>query len=60
MKKFPVFSIVIAVLFIVLGSNLITKQDALSVAVGYACILFFSGLILFTTIRLLSRRNKSQ
>lgn len=59
MKKFPLFGIGIAVLFIILGINLIAKEDEFTVIVGYATIVFFSGLIIFAFIKLLSNRNKT-
>jgi hypothetical protein len=58
MKKFPLFGIIIAILFITLGIYLISKEDQLSNIVGYANIIFFSGVLLFTFVKLLSNRNK--
>lgn len=55
----PLFGISIAILFIILGINLIAKEDKISIIVGYANIIFFSGLIVFTIIKLLSKRNKT-
>jgi FtsH-binding integral membrane protein len=59
MKKIPLFEICIAVVFIILGINLISKEDKFTVIVGYATIIFFSGLIIFAIIKLLSNRNKT-
>ncbi|GEC78325.1 hypothetical protein [Flavobacterium aquatile] len=59
MKKIPLFGIFIAVVFIILGINLISKEDEFTVIVGYATIIFFSGLIIFAIIKLLSNRNKT-
>jgi len=58
MKNLPLFGIGIAILFIILGINLISKEDEFTVIVGYANIVFFSGLIIFAFIKLLSNRNK--
>ncbi len=58
MKKLPLLGIGIAILFIILGINLISKEDEFTVIVGYANIVFFSGLIIFAFIKLLSNRNK--
>lgn len=59
MKKFPFFGIAVAILFIILGTNLITRQDQFSVVIGYVTIVFFSGLIILAVIKLLSKRNKT-
>jgi hypothetical protein len=59
MKKFPLFGVGIALLFIILGINLISRDDKFAVIVGYVCIIFNSGLIIFTLIKLLSNRNKN-
>ena len=58
MKNLPLFGISIALLFIFLGINLIQKEDEFTVIVGYTNIIFFSGLIIFAFIKLLSNRNK--
>lgn len=58
MKKLPLLGIGIAILFIILGINLIQREDQFTVIVGYATVIFFSGLIIFTFIKLLSNRNK--
>jgi hypothetical protein len=55
----PLFGISIAILFIIIGTNLITKEDKFTVVVGYANIIFFSGLIILAIIKLLSKRNKT-
>ncbi len=55
----PLFGISVAILFIILGTHLITKQDKFSVIAGYANIIFFSGLIVITIVKLLSKRNKT-
>jgi hypothetical protein len=59
MKKIPLLGISIAILFIILGVYLISKDDRLAVIFGYANIVFFSGLIIFAIIKLLSNRNKT-
>jgi FtsH-binding integral membrane protein len=59
MKKFPLFGICIAILFIILGINLISKDDKFTVIVGYANIIVFSVLIIYAFIKLLSNRNKT-
>ncbi|WP_298303907.1 hypothetical protein [Flavobacterium sp.] len=60
MKKIPLLGITIAILFIVLGVYLISKDNRLAVIVGYANIVLFSGLLIFTLIKLLSKKNKNQ
>jgi len=57
MKKIPLLGIAIAILFIILGVYLISKDDRLAVIVGYANIVFFSGLLIFTLIKLLSKKK---
>lgn len=57
MKNLPLLGIVIAVFFIFLGINLIQKEDTFIVIVGYANIIVFSGLIIFTLYKLLSNKN---
>ena len=59
MKKIPLFGICIALVFIFLGINLISKEDEFTVIVGYTTIIFFSGLIIFAIIKLLSNRHKT-
>jgi hypothetical protein len=59
MRKIPLFGIIIALLFIILGINLISKEDEFTVIVGYATIIFNSGLLIFAFIKLLSNRNKT-
>ena len=44
MRKIPLFGIIIAILFIILGINLISKEDEFTVIVGYATIIFNSGV----------------
>mgnify|MGYP000744848132 CR=1 FL=1 len=58
MKKTSLLGISIALLFIVLGINLISREDKLTVIIGYANIIFFSSLIIFKFIKLTSYRNK--
>ena len=55
----PLFGISIAILFIILGTHLIEKEDKFTVFAGYANIIFFSGLIILAVIKLLSKRNKT-
>lgn len=57
MKNLPLLGIIIAVFFIFLGINLIQKEDPFTVIVGYANIIVFSGLIIFTLYKLLSNKN---
>jgi FtsH-binding integral membrane protein len=59
MKNLPLLGIGIAILFIILGINLITKEDGFTVIVGFANIVFFSGLIIYALIKILSNRNKT-
>jgi FtsH-binding integral membrane protein len=59
MKNLPLLGIGIAILFIILGINLITKEDRFTVIVGFANIVFFSGLIIYALIKILSNRNKT-
>lgn len=55
----PLFGISIAILFIIIGINLISKEDKFTVIVGYANIILFSVLIILAIIKLLSKRNKT-
>jgi len=57
MKNLPLLGIVIAVFFIFLGINLIQKEDTFIIIVGYANIIVFSGLIIFTLYKLLSNKK---
>jgi len=51
------YGVGIALLFIILGTYLIQKEDKWSVYFGYTNIIFFSGIILFTIIKLLLKKN---
>lgn len=54
----PLMGIAIALLFILLGASLIKRADNLSVVIGYACLVSFSGVIALWFIKLLSKKNK--
>lgn len=54
----PLMGIAIAILFILVGASLINKPDIFRVIIGYACIVFFSGVIGLAVIKLLSKKNK--
>lgn len=54
----PLMGIAIAILFIFLGASLINKPDMFRVIIGYACIVFFSGVVGIAVIKLLSKKNK--
>ena len=54
----PLMGIAIALLFILLAASLIKKEDDLSVVAGYACLVFFSGVIALSVIKLLSKKSK--
>ena len=58
MKKSPLLGISIAILFIFLGINLIQRKDTFTVVVGYANLIFFSGLIISVLYKQQSNRNK--
>lgn len=58
MKNFkPLLGIGIALIFIVIGFYLIEKQDQLSVIIGYANIIFWSFIILFTAYKILLKKQ---
>lgn len=59
MRKFPLFGIAVALLFVFLGVNLIAREGTFTVVLGYVTIVFFSGLIILSAFKLLSKRNKS-
>ncbi|MEC4005051.1 hypothetical protein OX283_010310 [Flavobacterium sp. SUN052] len=59
MKKIPLLGIAIAILFIMLGVYLTSKENQLAVIIGYANIVFFSGLIIFAILKLLSNRTRT-
>lgn len=51
------YPITIAVLFIVLGFHLIKKEDKFAVIIGYANIIFWSAMILFTLYKLATKKQ---
>ena len=53
----PLFGISIAILFIILGTHLIEKEDKFTVIVGYANITFWSAMILFTFYKLVTKKQ---
>ena len=53
----PLFGISIAILFIILGTHLIEKEDKFTVIVGYANIIFWSAMILFTLYKLATKKQ---
>ena len=53
----PLFGISIAILFIILGTRLIEKEDKFTVIVGYANIIFWSFMILFTFYKLATKKQ---
>lgn len=60
MKKFkPIFGIAIALIFIVIGFNLIAKEDQLSVIIGYLNVIFWSGIILFAAYKTLIKKKNN-
>lgn len=60
MKNFkPIFGIAIALIFIVIGFNLIAKEDQLSVIIGYANVIFWSGIILFAGYKTLIKKKNN-
>ncbi len=60
MKNFkPIFGIAIALIFIVIGFNLIEKGDQLSVIIGYTNVIFWSCLILFAAYKTLIKKKNN-
>lgn len=60
MKNFkPILGIGIALIFIVIGFNLIAKGDQLSVIIGYANVIFWSCLILFAAYKTLIKKKNN-
>lgn len=60
MKNFkPIFGIAITLIFIVIGFNLIAKEDQLSVIIGYANVIFWSGIILFAAYKTLIKKKNN-
>jgi len=60
MKNFkPIFGIAIALIFIVIGFNLIAKEDQLSVIIGYSNVIFWSGIILFAGYKTLIKKKNN-
>lgn len=53
----PLFGIGVALLFILLGFYLIEKEDQLAIIIGYANIIFWSGLILFALYKFITRKK---
>ncbi len=51
------YGISIAILFIILGFYLINKGDRFSIWTGYANIIFWSGLLLFTIYKLITKKT---
>jgi FtsH-binding integral membrane protein len=52
----PFLGIGLALIFIFMGVFLIGKDEKLVQIIGYANILFFSGLILFSFYKLISKK----
>lgn len=52
-----VFPLIIAISFLLLGIHLVQKDTLLGTIIGYANIIFWSGMILFAGFRLLSQKN---
>lgn len=50
----PLFGIGVALLFIILGFYLIKEEDQLAITIGYANIVFWSGLILFALYKFIT------
>ncbi|RKS02916.1 hypothetical protein C8C84_2649 [Flavobacterium sp. 102] len=46
----------IAILFVLLGLYLIQKEDKTAIIVGYANVIFFSGIILLAVIKLFKKQ----
>ncbi len=60
MKNFkPLFGIAIALIFVIIGFNLIEKGDQLSVIIGYANVIFWSCLILFVARKILIKKKNN-
>lgn len=53
----PLLGIAIALLFIVLGFYLIEKESQLAIVVGYINIIFWSGLILLSLYKLITKKK---
>lgn len=53
----PLFGIGIALLFIILGFYLIEKESELAIVAGYANIIFWSGLILLSIYKLITKKK---
>lgn len=53
------YSIGVSILFISLGFYLTKKEDVFRICIGYANIIFFSGLILFTLYKLIIKKQKN-
>ena len=53
----PLFGIGSALLFILLGFYLIKEEDQLAITIGYANIVFWSGIILFTLYKFITRNK---
>ncbi len=49
----------IALFFVGLGIYLIQKEDQNAVIIGYANIIFFSGIVIYSVIQML-KRNKDK
>lgn len=52
-----VFPLIIAISFLLLGIYLVQKDTLLGTIIGYANIIFWSGMILFAGFRFLSQKN---
>lgn len=53
----PLFGIGGALLFILLGFYLIREEDQLAITIGYANIIFWSGIILFALYKFITRNK---
>lgn len=60
MKNFkPLLGIGMALIFIVIGFYLISKGDQLSIIIGYANVIFWSGIILFAAYKTLIKKKNN-
>lgn len=55
----PLFGVGAALLFIVLGFNLIEKEDQSTVIIGYVNIVFWLGVILFTLYKIITQNKNN-